>query len=967
LQLWLKADAGVTTGLQLWLKADAGVTTNVNGSVARWDDQSGNDNHATQGAELLAPIRVPNALNDRPVLRFDGVDDYLNIASSLSLSFTGDLTTFFVVRFTDFASHRAIWAKTANNFPAPTDYYILPGSGQPQVYRGAGTGTGLGSYASPVGLTAGSFLTVGFGIEGTICTHYLASQPTGSGTIDVTTADTGAPLLIGTRGDFFTRMKGEIAEILIYSRALTPDERISVADYLAQKYGIVNLPPTASLAVTPAGPSHAAGTELTLTATAADADGTVASVQFFANGNLLGTASAPPYRLRAVVETAGNHEFTARAIDNKSRSTDSTAVIRTVTPGAPPALGLTSALQLWLKADAGVTTGLNGNVVSWADQSGQGNTAATLDEATAPSLSASAIHSLPALHFDGVNDRLEVADSPSVSIIGNLTTFFVVRMDDFATFRAVWAKTAGEGGSLPAPTDFYTVPGTGVPKVHRGDGTPTNIGFVDGDRALHAGAFDVVGYSIAGVSLTHFLNGYPNGGGSVRTATADGDTPLYIGTRHDQVTRLKGDLAEVLIYDRALSDTERRDVQVYLAGRYGLPMTTVVNDAPTVTLTAPAPGGVAVAPADVLLSANAADADGSVVRVEFVINGGLAATDTTAPYSATVTFPIGVPATIEARAIDNLGTATLSDPVSLTVTDSATPPLPAVANLRLWLRADMGVSTVAGEVTVWNDQSGNFNNAVQTEIPKRPVLVAAAINGKPALRFDGADDSLVASSSPTIAITGDLTTFFVVRFADFDAFRAVWAKTQNNLPASTDFYTVPGTGRPRVLRGNGGVAGSSDAILAPIPGQFAIIGFDQNGVHLHHYLNGEGNGGGTITAVLGDTGAPLHIGTRGDQFTRMKGDIAEIIIYNSALSDADRTTVVNYLGRRYRIATTPMLSIVHNFDGTVTVSWPPTVTGWELQVATAPEGPWDPITFGVINNTFIDFIGARSFYRLRKQ
>jgi hypothetical protein len=39
-------------------------------------------------------------------------------------------------------------------------------------------------------------------------------------------------------------MKGEIAEILIYSRALTPAERTSVADYLAQKYGIVNLPPT---------------------------------------------------------------------------------------------------------------------------------------------------------------------------------------------------------------------------------------------------------------------------------------------------------------------------------------------------------------------------------------------------------------------------------------------------------------------------------------------------------------------------------------------------------------------------------------------------------------------------------------------------------------------------------------------------------------------------------------------------
>jgi hypothetical protein len=136
---------------------------------------------------------------------------------------------------------------------------------------------------------------------------------------------------------------------------------------------------------------------------------------------------------------------------------------------------------------------------------------------------------------------------------------------------------------------------------------------------------------------------------------------------------------------------------------------------------------------------------------------------------------------------------------------------------------------------------------------------------------------------------------------------------------------------------------------------------------VHHYLNGDVNGEGTITASLGDTGAPLHIGTRGDQFTRMKGDIAEIVIYDTALSEADRATVIAYLGQRYGIATTPELSIVNNGDGTVTVSWPTTVTGWDLQTATALDGPWDTIEFGIIDNTFIDFIGDKSFYRLRKQ
>jgi hypothetical protein len=959
----------VTTDLQLWLKADAGVTLNSSGGVAQWDDQSGNANHAVQATETLAPANVPNAQNGRPVLRFDGVDDYLSVASSASLSFAGDLTTFFVVRFSDFATYRAVWAKTAGNLPAPTDFYTLPGSGRPQVYRGNGTTASLGAYASPVALTAGSYLTVGFSMEGTTCTHYLASQPTGSGTIAAMTADTGAPVLIGTRGDLFTKMKGEIAEILIYSRALTALERAAVADYLAQKYGIANFPPTATLAVTPAGPTHAQGDELTLTATASDSDGTVTAVQFFANGTLLGTATAPPYKIRATLESSGTYVLTARAIDNKNASGDSAPVTRTVTPSVtPPTLGITSSLQLWLKADAGVTPDLNGNVGSWDDQSGKGNNALAPDTSTAPGVSLAALNTLPAIHFDGVDDRLDVADSPSVSITGDLTTFFVVRMDDFATFRAVWAKTGGPGGNLPAPTDYYALPNSGIPNAIRGDGTPDSIGNVTGTRALRAGQFDLVGFSVSGASLSHYLNGLPNGSGSVPTLTADADTPLYIGTRQDQFTRMKGDLAEVLIYDTALSNADRHDVQVYLARRYALPLVTAVNDAPTVALTAPAPATVVVAPGDLVVSADASDADGAVLRVDFLINGGLAASDTTAPYSATVTFPIAAPAVIQARAIDNLGAVTLSAPVSITVNETQAIPLPARSNLRLWLRADKGVTDVGGDVTAWRDQSGNFNNPIQNDIPKRPVLVASAVNGQPAIRFDGADDSLVAPSSPTMAITGDISTFFVVRIADFDTFRAVWAKTQNNLPASTDFYTVPGTGRPRVYRGNGGASlGFSDATLSPAADQFVIIAFDQTGTTVHHYLNGEPNGSGEIPARLGDTGTPLYIGTRDDQFTRMKGDIAEIIIYDSGLSDGDRTTVFSYLGRRYGIATAPALSIVNNFDGTVTVSWPAAVTGWDLQIAPDPSGPWDTVTFGVINNTFIDFIASQTFYRLRKQ
>src|ERR1043166_6331903 len=113
----------VTTDLQLWLKADAGVSTNASGGVTAWADQSGNANNAAQPNGAQAPAFVANALNAKPVLRFDGADDFLDVPDSDSLSFTGDMASFFVVRFDDFATYRAVWAKTAGNLPAPTDIY----------------------------------------------------------------------------------------------------------------------------------------------------------------------------------------------------------------------------------------------------------------------------------------------------------------------------------------------------------------------------------------------------------------------------------------------------------------------------------------------------------------------------------------------------------------------------------------------------------------------------------------------------------------------------------------------------------------------------------------------------------------------------------------------------------------------------------------------------------------------------
>ncbi|MSU22054.1 MAG: hypothetical protein EXS30_11750 [Pedosphaera sp.] len=300
-------------------------------------------------------------------------------------------------------------------------------------------------------------------------------------------------------------------------------------------------------------------------------------------------------------------------------------------------------------------------------------------------------------------------------------------------------------------------------------------------------------------------------------------------------------------------------------------------------------------------------------------------------------------------------------------------PLPAAANLKLWLSADKGVTATAGSVSAWQDQSGNLNNAAQTDTTARPQLVDNAVNNKPVIRFDGINDYLIVPHSPSIAIAGDITTFFVVKFDDFATFRAVWAKTLANQPGPNDWYALPNTGIPRAYRGNGiGANGSVDGAAPLTAGEYLIPGFDMVGPTLHHYLNGKPSGEGRITAAIVDAGTRLLIGTRDDLFTKMKGDIAEIIIYDTALSEADRSLVVSYLGNKYGIPVTSSLPqpplAVSRSGNSITISWPQAATGFTLQSAAAlPATAWQAVP-GVVNNSVTVVPGAgNTFYRLNKQ
>ncbi len=134
-----------------------------------------------------------------------------------------------------------------------------------------------------------------------------------------------------------------------------------------------NKAPTVSLTSPANGASFAAGTKITLSAHAADSDGTVSRVQFYAGSTLIGTDTSSPYSVSWSPLIAGSYTLKAVATDNAGATAASATRTVTVTKSttssssnqwpwvtftAPSAGAIFPALStIVLKASAGDTGG----------------------------------------------------------------------------------------------------------------------------------------------------------------------------------------------------------------------------------------------------------------------------------------------------------------------------------------------------------------------------------------------------------------------------------------------------------------------------------------------------------------------------------------------------------------------------------------------------------------------------------
>ncbi|PTY04993.1 hypothetical protein DB347_20095, partial [Opitutaceae bacterium EW11] len=222
-----------TSGLRLWLRADS---LSVADPISVWADQSGQGNDATQVIGASRPVLVENALNGRPVVRFDGNNDYLNLPDFMNANMAKGQTTaaagdVFVVWKADRnpdGSSRAngMWSIGGDDRYTATDGQLYEGFGTTARYSTGVPVQPVNRYHMySVSAQAGDWVNR---IDGQI-QHHSRSNTVGW---------SNAPTL----GRSNYPPSGDIAEIVIYDRILTDIEREAVGRYLGCKYALYTVP-----------------------------------------------------------------------------------------------------------------------------------------------------------------------------------------------------------------------------------------------------------------------------------------------------------------------------------------------------------------------------------------------------------------------------------------------------------------------------------------------------------------------------------------------------------------------------------------------------------------------------------------------------------------------------------------------------------------------------------------------------
>lgn len=223
-------------------------------------------------------------------------------------------------------------------------------------------------------------------------------------------------------------------------------------------------------------------------------------------------------------------------------------------------------------------------------------------------------------------------------------------------------------------------------------------------------------------------------------------------------------------------------------------------------------------------------------------------------------------------------------------------------SLFYWFAADVGVTDSLGGaiatdegVGTWQDQSGNGYHVTQTTNTDRPVYKATGgPGGKPCIQFDGSDDFF--TSSTHLWESDDFSIFIVMKYASATRNVSEWVLNKIQW----------------LIFGSNAAAGYKDQLALlnssykfdrwqPKTATFHILYFD---VVAGTNTSNNYKDGAAQTRTQNDSSAGMNngtdallIGKNAAEF--FQGSISEIIVFSRQVTDAERTSLENYLNKKY--------------------------------------------------------------------
>lgn len=562
-------------GLRLWLSADNGIGAD---GPRVWSNRASNALYATKKVPSNEPIKLSNILNNRPVVHFDGSKhQWLELPKDLMKGAKG--SEMFIVMRT--SSDRKMDQVNAAPFSFSTSSYYgscndsrYPGE-DGHIYDNFGyedhspsRDTGKPKqdldqfHLYNISVQKGAWTSR---INGLV--HYTSSKNSDSSFAD------GATYYLGVNGlddQSHTYFSGDIAEIFLYDHALANEERIAISTYLNNKYRFIEKLPSPPIDIQA---EVLSSTQLNLywhdvldcndfigyrieRQGPNDSNfvplGTHWDRNNFVDSNVVPEATYL-YRICAT-NFAGDSEY--------SQPISITTPKQKLESDSLPL----DHLRLWLSSNYFLNRSTGETVNKWKDYSGLNHSASTQKQETLqPTILKEGINGHPALRFEGQFGQM--LDLPS-NLMSKANEAEMIIVWHKATNVALGKKngaisfglSSSLDGSYYPDEDGHIYNGLGCSQAHDRGTSKQDL--------THYHIYDAIAKT---GQWRHWLNGILEYSSKDQGQTNFSETGTYnLGFSSDTSlkTFFSGDIAEIMVFDCALNEQQRAQLNDYLARKY---------------------------------------------------------------------------------------------------------------------------------------------------------------------------------------------------------------------------------------------------------------------------------------------------------------------------------------------------------------------------------------------------------------